>query len=118
MKKTIKVMVMLLFAATLTTMVSCSKESSYETRIVGTWQCTESSIDLVFFEGDTYRFQTDGTFTVNPGPNHDGDAFYQISNDNLMITAIAAVVFKIEELSSTTMRLSYIGGESATFRKL
>lgn len=94
---------MLLFAATLTTMVSCSKESSYETRIVGTWE----NLYMAHFSGtgtipvgSKFQFTEEGLTTFPLGIA----LIYEV-NGNLLIINDAQTI-DIDELTNTTMKLS------------
>ena len=67
MRKTLKLMAMLLCMATVATLSSCSKD--YEDLIVGTWQWTQDSSDgvnweVAYFAGVTVTFYADGTYVI------------------------------------------------------
>ena len=81
MKKTIKIMVMLLFAATLTTMISCSK--SNDDLIVGKWKVSQANGGLIDTGvGDIWEFKTGGILFIRDGA---GAFSYSISGDEIII---------------------------------
>ena len=98
MKKAIKLTMLLLFAATLTT-VSCSKESLYESRIVGRWECVYNSGGGG--SGFEWLFRSDGVFITYD--SHDLmcgiESSYSIKDNQLMLGG-GIVVYTIDELSS------------------
>ena len=76
MKKTMKLMAILLCAVTMATMSSCSKEDTYQRRIIGKWRCIHSYFD-----------QLDDPTNINPSQYHDDNGVGQIwefSDDGTM----------------------------------
>lgn len=113
MKKTLKVMVILLCAVTMVMMSACSK-STNERRIVGDWVRTssiESAYDtngnLIYTEdhsqiaaGGVYRFRDDG-FVINTNGEWEP---YVIDGDKLVIgDGWTAWKYTIVELTNSTM---------------
>ena len=83
MKKAIKLTMLLLFAATLT-IVSCSKEYLYESKIVGRWECIYNS-GGGGGSGFEWLFRSDGVFITYD--SHDLmcgiESSYSIKNNQL-----------------------------------
>jgi hypothetical protein len=114
MKKAIKLTMLLLFAATLTTMVSCSKKNLYENRIVGRWECIYNSGGGG--SGFEWLFRSDGVFITYD--SHDLmcgiESSYSIKDDQLMLAskdnqqmlAGESVVYTIDELTSSSLVIS------------
>ena len=97
MKKTLKVMAMLLFVVSMTALTSCSKKS--EKLIVGKWECiaasytengeTQSFTDL---NGMIWEFKSDGTVVASMPEDLDDEAdlkvTYVIVDDQLTMSYI------------------------------
>jgi hypothetical protein len=114
MKKAIKLMAMLLFAAILTTLVSCSK--SNDNLIVGKWQCVSGDGQYYFFTDKVYEFKSDGTLITPWETIH-----YKVDGDVLSIIFSYTINYSIDELTSTEMTLSAdfgIGTHYSYFRKI
>ena len=117
MKKTVKVVTLLLCAITMVTVLdSCSKENSYKKRIIGKWQYTR---EYAFGHGDLEGESYDNTYTSEDGPilvfNEDGILILQNADGTeVMSTTYTisenAIVFlwckyQIIELTNTIMIL-------------
>ncbi len=102
---------MLLCIAAFTSFTSCSKDN--EDLIVGKWKCIHSysyySDEEDEYErvdenvGDIWEFKSDGTLATDPD---DPIVTYSISGSTLTIAAIFVLNFKIDKLTSTTLKLS------------
>ncbi len=128
MKKAIKLIVMLLFAVAMATMSSCSKEDSYQRKIVGKWKLIHeygvndegNHFEHTYEDGEkTWVFNSDGgcSFPINGGSNVNGT--YVITNNTLMISYLLSYSFEIQELTNTTMilHLSFFSEKTYEFRK-
>ena len=114
MKKAIKMTMLLLFVAALTTMVACSKDNLNESRIVGRWECVYNSGEGGI--GFEWLFRSDGVFITYD--SHDLmygiESSYSIKNDQLMLAgkdnqqmlAGGSVVYTIDELTSSSLVIS------------
>lgn len=100
-------MVMLLFAATLTTMISC-KKSSDETSIVGKWQVTHDvdappgHFDDPYYSdhhiGEIWVFEKDVV-------RYRGNTYtYTISGNHLLIAG-GAIDYNIKELTHSSLKI-------------
>ncbi|MBR4390382.1 MAG: lipocalin family protein [Prevotella sp.] len=134
MKKTMKVMVILLCAVTMAMTASCSKESRNERRIVGRWQLTSQTTyyydalnTLVKFEENPFgelgilEFTAGGDF-IELGLY---SCPYTLDGDNLILgnnDGENCEIFTIEELTTTTMVLSergsWMGGETYAITRM
>ena len=113
MKKFRTTALMALTAIVIVAFVGCTKDNdnpnnggngggSYQTKIVGEWECISEDGDLFVFErGKIYEFTSDGT-VITGGTNLP----YQINDNTLSITWAATFSFQIEELTDTEMTLS------------
>lgn len=105
MKKSIKLTMLLLFAATLT-IVSCSKEYLYESKIVGRWECIYNS-GGGGGSGFEWLFRSDGVFITYD--SHDLmcgiESSYSIKDNQLMLGG-GIVVYTIDELTSSSLVIS------------
>lgn len=132
MKKTMKVMVMLLCVVSMAVMSACSKEESYQRKIVGTWENvrmygTNSDgeyVEELFESGETvYTFNSDGSFilSLNDGEDVSNGTYCIVDNDKLLLTQIIALQFDIQELTNSKMVLktSLFGGNvNFEFKKI
>ena len=97
MKKTLKVMAMLLFVMSMTALTSCNKAK--ENLIVGKWECTtatytdaEGTQTIPWLNGMVWEFKADGTVTSSgidvDDAEVDASATYVVANDALTITGV------------------------------
>ena len=119
MKQTIKTMALLLCAVAMVMMTSCSKETSYQNRIVGKWQLTKMT---TLWDGQVYtgpdsafddrwepiEFKSNGmcTFGVSflPKSNSEMGGQYSIENDEITILAgYSKFSWKILELTNSSL---------------
>lgn len=117
MKQTLKTMAILLCAVAMVMMTSCSKETSYQNRIVGKWKLTKLT-----WHGDVYtgpssafddrwepiEFKSNGmcTFGVRflPKSNSEIGGQYSIENDEITILAgYSKFSWKILELTNSSL---------------
>ena len=102
---------MLLLAVALVTMVSCKKDKkstsqSVEDFIIGTWETTEVEGYCYIFEccGWTYRFEHGHVYYTNTSTYQQETESYFIEDNKLYFIGSGAV-FRIEEISNSTMKL-------------
>ena len=112
MKKAIKLIVMLLFAVAMATMSSCSKENSYQRKIVGKWVVVNDVIHWNNVPGEPttetgpnigliWEFRTNGKMIVGGR-----ELPYTIDGDSLFYRgALSTGDWKIVELTNSTMEL-------------
>jgi uncharacterized protein (TIGR03066 family) len=99
MKKTLKVMAMLLFVVSMTTLTSCKKENTK--LIVGRWECVTASYtddgiteSIPALKGMVWEFKADGKVVADVSidlPDIDiieADATYVVSGDVLTIKSV------------------------------
>lgn len=111
MKNVIKLTMMML-AVTMLTMSSCSKEDTYQRRIIGKWECIHqkslpdnpTNIDLSQYDdsnavGNIWEFSNDGIFKETTS-NGTSSYTYTITEDYLSLLGLA---FHIQELTSSTL---------------
>lgn len=131
MKKTLKVMAMLLFVVSMTALTSCSKKS--EKLIVGKWECiaasytengeTQSFTDL---NGMIWEFKSDGTVVASMPEDLDDEAdlkvTYVIVDDQLTMSYIdedgdpEKETYTIKELTKSKLVIEEaIGSQSVTY---
>ena len=108
MKKTLKAMAILLCAVTMVMMSACSKEDTYQRRIVGKWEVVHHAygdfdplnISPSQFDndgvGDIWEFRDDGIVLRNDDP-----ASYVITEDYLVVAGL--VSFNIQEFTKNTL---------------
>ena len=117
MKQTLKTMAILLCAVAMVMMTSCSKETSYQNRIVGKWKLTKmtSLLDGQVYTGPGYasddkwepiEFKPNGTCIFShlfvPKSNYEQiRAQYTIDDDE--ITATPYFWWKILELTNSSL---------------
>lgn len=109
MKKTMKVMAMLLCAVTMVLMSGCSKESTYERRIVGKWEVVRTDY-CGGCEIPPWVFNSDGRCSVwveeEDDPGLINTSYYFVNGNTLMIQYyVLTIPWEIQELSNTTMIL-------------
>lgn len=111
MKKTTKVMAILLCAVTMVMLSACSKEDTNERKIIGKWITTnevkyfyDGEGNLIgtkdYSVGDVYEFKSDGTASEN------GVFFvkYSIAGDELVLgEGTVTFSYRIVELTNSTM---------------
>lgn len=119
MKKTLKVIAILLFAVTMVTVSSCSKERTYQNRIVGKWECIHRAtgyIDPTHIDpsqyhnedcavGSIWDFTQDGLLKVSEianTPSNSTEALpYVIAGEYLSFGGI--VTYYIQELTNSSL---------------
>ena len=113
MKKTLKVMAILLFAVTMVTMSSCSKEDTYQRKIVGKWEVVHdysgsqsfdpANIDQSLYDdddvGEIWEFFSDGSITIDG----EGGVTYTIQGDYLVFQQLFVFNYHIQELTNSSM---------------
>lgn len=119
MKQTLKTMAILLCAVAMVMMTSCSKETSYQNRIVGKWKLTKMT---TLWDGQVYtgpdsafddlwepiEFKSNGLCIINydfiPKSNYDQvGGQYRIENDEISIFVGAGrFSWKILELTNSS----------------
>ena len=133
MKQTLKTMALLLCAVAMVMMTSCSKETSYQNRIVGKWKLTKMT---TLWDGQVYtgpssasddlwepiEFKSNGTCIFShlfvPKSNYEQiRAQYTIDDDE--ITATPYFWWKILELTNSSLvcQECYGGGYSNSNKK-
>lgn len=132
MKKTMKVMAMLLCVVSMAMMSACSKEESNQRKIVGTWETvrvygtySNGEYDEEQLESgeSVWTFNSDGSVTLseNGGESVSTGNYSIIDNDKLLITQILSIQFEIRELTNSKMvlRSSAFGADRYfEFRKI
>ena len=134
MKKTIKVMAMLLFVISLATFTSCKKEN--ENLILGKWECVTASFtedgvtnSVPGVIGLVWEFKDNGTVVATlPEDLDDGDtASYVVLDNQLTITStdehgdVDTKTYSIKELTKTKLMLERSHGYdilSVEFKKI
>ena len=97
MKKALKVMAMVLFVVSMTTLTSCKKEK--ENLIIGKWECTTATYteagvtqSIPWLNGMVWEFKANGTIISNGIDVDDEEieatATYVVSGDALTITGV------------------------------
>jgi uncharacterized protein (TIGR03066 family) len=99
MKKTLKVMTMLLFVVSMTTLTSCKKENTK--LIVGRWECVTASYtddgiteSIPALKGMVWEFKADGKVVADVSIDlpdidiNEADATYVVSGDVLTIKSV------------------------------
>lgn len=116
MKKTTKVMTMLLCAVTMVVLSACSKEDTYQRRIIGKWECVHfkhlpdnpANVDPNQYDDYTnsgnigliWEFSSDGI--VKETATYGTNAFtYSITEEYLVCAGIAS--FNIHELTNSSL---------------
>ena len=109
MKKTMKVMAILLCAVTMVMMSACSKEDTYQRRIVGKWEVVHHAYGIFDplnispsqFDsddvGDIWEFRDNGLVWIDDDP----PVSYAITEDYLVIAGL--VSFNIQELTKNSL---------------
>jgi hypothetical protein len=133
MKKTIKVMAMLLFVVSMAALTSCKKEN--KNLILGKWECVTASFtedgetnSVSGVIGMVWEFKANGTVTATlPEDLDDGDtASYVVLDNQLTITStdeygdIDTQTYTIKELTKTKLMLEKSHGNdllSVEFKK-
>lgn len=126
MKQTLKTMAILLCAVAMVMMTSCSKETSYQNRIVGKWQLTKITKHGEVFTGpqsasddrwEPIEFKSNGTcifgYRFVPKSNYDQTrAQYTIDDDEITVSPF--FWWKILELTNSSLvcQECYGGGYS------
>lgn len=117
MENALKVMAILLCAVTMATMSSCSKEDTYQRRIVGKWECIHSIFDQLDdptnidpseynFDDDgvgiIWEFSSDGTMKWTAPDDTDAYTYtYTITEENLIVAGLLS--FQVHEITNTTL---------------
>ena len=118
MKKTKKVMALLLCAITMAAVLSsCSKEDNYQRKIVGKWEVIHSyrsygsSFNPVNFDhslcqdhsaGDIWEFFSDGSVSVEDWEDI-GTCTYSIQGDYLVMRVGFVLSYHIQELTNSSL---------------
>lgn len=114
--KRLKYAVILLLGLSMATMMtSCSKEKSYQNRIVGKWQQTEDKYSIYNStgtlvcppvitnydeeDGEIIEFYPDNVYDSDSG----GMKHYKIEGDNITLWAGEKYEYTIQELTNATM---------------
>lgn len=118
MKKTIKVMAILLCAVTMVMLSACSKKDTYQRRIIGKWECVNSwyavgndpaSISpnqYLYDEGDhdrigqIWEFSNDGTMRMD---NVLFSYIFTEDEDDILIGGL--FTFHINELTNSSLKV-------------
>lgn len=112
MKKTIKVMAILLCAVTMVMLSACSKEDSYQRRIVGKWECvnywyavgnnpTSINSNQYYDEsiiGEIWEFSNDGTARLNNELTS-----YILTENDILFGGL--FTFHIDELTNSSLKV-------------
>lgn len=112
----------LLFVVMIISIVSCSKESQYEKRIIGEWYCfedtrsTHDDFDFIFKES-RYLFTKDGLVYYMPSWGGRYTGRYEIRDETLFIDYLITWSYTIDELSKTIMKLTAADGEKTSLQK-
>ena len=122
MKTTVKKIALLLCAITMAAVSSsCSKEDSYQRKIIGKWEVinTSASEDSGIV-GAIWDFNSDGVCSAQI-PSGDGTFFtynysYVVSDDTLVMTPML-VNIKIIDITNTTLILHFEMGDIEVTRE-
>lgn len=114
MKKTLKVMALLLCTITISMVLSsCSKEDSYQRKIVGKWEVVhdysgrqsfdpanfDQSLYDDYYVGEIWEFFSDGSITIDGA----GSITYTIQEDHLVLHEFFVANYHIYELTNSSM---------------